>query len=210
MSVLDCSAHIEMHPLFSGLWCTESSKRAFYEVNKSALRICLLHQALLPKVQWLKLPTNFLGYNTPALQPVRLLTSKFTHPALRHVLPTILPHIAAYRNTAYTLQDFDAESKHPATRYSWMLDPANTVLAFCKLEETAHQNLYLSSFLIHPAHRGLGVGGLFLSALLKQQAHSKLLLKVHEENEAAQRLYAAHGFQTKQKWNKRYEMERLA
>ena len=151
-----------------------------------------------------------MGYNTPALQPVRLFTSKVTHPALRHVLPTILPNIAAYRNTPYSLQDFDAESKHPAIRYSWMLDPANTVLAFCKLEETLHQNLYLSSFLIHPERRGLGVGGLFLSTLVKQQQGRKILLKVHEENEAAQRLYAAHGFQTKQKWNKRYEMERLA
>jgi len=91
-----------------------------------------------------------------------------------------------------------------------MLDPANTVLAFCKLEETVNKNLYLSSFLIHPEHRGKGVGGLFLSTLLKQLPHSKLLLKVHEENTAAQRLYAAHGFQTKQKWNKRYEMERLS
>jgi ribosomal protein S18 acetylase RimI-like enzyme len=37
--------------------------------------------------------------------------------------------------------------------------------------------------------------------------YTKVLLKVHEDNEAAQRLYRKAGFISKQKWNKRYEME---
>jgi len=92
-----------------------------------------------------------------------------------------------------------------------MLGPADTVIAFCKTEETVKTNaLYLSSFLIHPSYRGLGLGGTFLTKMLAQAPrYSKVLLKVHEENPIAKQLYESHGFQTKQKWNKRYEMEYL-
>lgn len=94
-----------------------------------------------------------------------------------------------------------------------MLGPANTVIAFCKTEETIKTNaLYISSFLIHPEYRGQGLGGTFLSNLLEQarrDQYSKVLLKVHEDNPIAKQLYESHGFQSKQKWNKRYEMEYL-
>jgi len=129
------------------------------------------------------------------------------------VLPSLLSQITAYRQTPFTLQDLEAESKHPSAQYNWMLGPANTVAAFCKTETTAKANaLYISSFLIHPSYRGLGLSGQFLSNLLEQARHDrydKVLLKVHEDNQTAQRLYTKHGFQSIQKWNKRYEMERL-
>jgi ribosomal protein S18 acetylase RimI-like enzyme len=147
------------------------------------------------------------------LQFQRCLSQAVSTHRLFPVLPSLLPQIATYRQTPFTFQDLEAESKDPSMRYNWMLGPANTVAAFCKTEETARTKaLYISSFLIHPSYRGLGLGGHFLSNLLeqaRQDQYTKVILKVHEDNQTAQRLYINHGFQTKQKWNKRYEMERL-
>ena len=129
------------------------------------------------------------------------------------MLPSLLPQIATYRQTPFTLQDLEAESKDPSAQYNWMLGPANTVAAFCKTEETKKGNaIYISSFLIHPKYRGLGLGAQFLSNLLeqaRQDQYTKVILKVHEDNQTAQRLYTKQGFKSIQKWNKRFEMERL-
>jgi len=87
------------------------------------------------------------------------------------------------------------------------------VVAFCRTDETQRRNaLYLSSFVVAPAHRGTGVARPFLNEVLagaKTRGFSRVLLKVHEDNPAAQRLYTTAGFKSTQKLNKRYEMERI-
>jgi len=72
--------------------------------------------------------------------------------------------------------------------------------------------VYLSSFVVAPEYRGTGLARPFLIGVLadaKDRGHDRVLLKVHEDNVAAQRLYAGVGFRSHQKLNKRYEMERM-
>lgn len=88
-----------------------------------------------------------------------------------------------------------------------------SLAAFCRTDETnARTALYLSSFVVAPEYRGTGLARPFLTGVLadaKGRGHDRVLLKVHEDNVAAQRLYTGIGFQSQQKWNKRYEMERM-
>ena len=84
------------------------------------------------------------------------------------------------------------------------------MVAFCKTEETRSRHLYLSSFIVAPEYRGTHVAQNFLQSVLHSaKPYEKVLLKVHEDNPAAKRLYDKSGFVAQQKWNKRYEMEKL-
>ena len=60
-----------------------------------------------------------------------------------------------------------------------------------------------------PECRGTGTSARFLTSVLddaKVRGYERVLLKVHEDNRAALRLYVGAGFVAQQKWNKRYEM----
>ena len=82
--------------------------------------------------------------------------------------------------------------------------------AFCRTDDTNRCTAaYLSSFVVAPDYRGTGVARPFLLGVLadaKTRGHDRVLLKVHEDNWVAQKLYTGVGFQSQQKWNKRYEM----
>ena len=162
----------------------------------------------------------------------------------------LIPHIAVYRQTSFSIAEFDAE--HAASwagfRYhAWLRNEAapeirndtrnevtperrNEValdavperrnkatldaepVAFCRTEETPRGRLYLSSFLVAPQYRGTGVASAFLTDVLhgaRARGFQEILLKVHEDNVAAQRLYLNAGFEIQQKWNKRYEMRMM-
>jgi ribosomal protein S18 acetylase RimI-like enzyme len=130
----------------------------------------------------------------------------------------LIPHIAVYRQTSFSIADFDAE--HAASwagfRYhAWTRAEPDTraePVAFCRTEETLRGRLYLSSFLVAPQHRGTGVAAAFLADVLhgaRARGFQEILLKVHEDNAAAQRLYLNAGFEIQQKWNKRYEMRMM-
>jgi ribosomal protein S18 acetylase RimI-like enzyme len=61
-----------------------------------------------------------------------------------------------------------------------------------------------------PEYRRTGLSTLFLQSVLQEannRMYTKVLLKVHEDNRAAYRLYKKIGFSEKQKLNNRYEME---
>ena len=125
-------------------------------------------------------------------------------------LQRIVPPIAIYRQTSFTVADWIAEHT-PSTRYhtQWFGDELQ---AYCKTEETRTGRLYLSSFVVTPSFRGAGIGKAFLTSVMDaahQRGYDRILLKVHEDNRAAQRLYYDAGFVARQKWNKRYEMERI-
>ena len=120
----------------------------------------------------------------------------------------ILPHIATYRQTSFTIQDWHSEHRPTAQYYSWW-NPHGDLRAYCKTEETRTGRLYLSSFLVTPEYRGTGTSKAFLSSVLgfaAVQGYETVLLKVHEDNPVAKRLYESVGFVTNQKWQKRYEM----
>jgi ribosomal protein S18 acetylase RimI-like enzyme len=142
----------------------------------------------------------------------------------------LIPHIAVYRQTSFSIADFDAE--HAASwsgfRYhAWLRNEATPErrnearnkavldaepVAFCRTEETPRGRLYLSSFLVAPQYRGTGVASAFLTDVLhgaRARGFQEILLKVHEDNVAAQRLYLNAGFEIQQKWNKRYEMRMM-
>ena len=123
----------------------------------------------------------------------------------------IVPHIAAYRQSAFTAADFAAEqAATESARFHLWLNNNSDMVAFCKTEETRSRHLYLSSFIVAPEYRGTHVAQNFLQSVLHSaKPYEKVLLKVHEDNPAAKRLYDKTGFVAQQKWNKRYEMERL-
>lgn len=140
----------------------------------------------------------------------------------------LVPHIAAYRQTPFSIADFDAEhaSSWAGFRYhAWLrAEPERRAapetrnearaepVAFCRTEETPRGRLYLSSFLVAPQHRGTGLASVFLADVLqgaRARGYEEILLKVHEDNTAAQRLYLNAGFEIQQKWNKRYEMRMM-
>lgn len=120
----------------------------------------------------------------------------------------IIPHISSYRQTPFTYQDWVSEHNQQTQYHSvWQGD---NVAAFCKTEETRSGFLYLSSFLMAPEYRRTGLSTLFLQSILQEannRMYTKVLLKVHEDNRAAYRLYKKIGFSEKQKLNNRYEME---
>ena len=122
------------------------------------------------------------------------------------ILERIVPLVSAYRQTPFTVADFLAEHGPTTRYYTW-----GDIAAFCRTDETRNGTaLYLSSFVVAPANRGTGVARPFLTGVLADavhRGHDRVLLKVHEDNEAAQRLYAGVGFRSNQKLNKRYEME---
>jgi ribosomal protein S18 acetylase RimI-like enzyme len=128
-----------------------------------------------------------------------------------NTLSRVASLIAVYRQTSFSVADFVAEHGPTSRYYTWFAQ--GDVAAFCRTDETSRRTaLYLSSFVVAPAFRGAGLARPFLDGVLadaKIQGHDRILLKVHEDNVAAQRLYENAGFQTQQKWNKRYEMERL-
>ena len=97
----------------------------------------------------------------------------------------------------------------PGARYhAWCSDEA--LRAYCRTDETRSGHLYLSSFWVAPDCRGTGTSAKFLTSVLadaKVRGYDRVLLKVHEDNVAAQRLYTGAGFVAQQKWNKRFEME---
>jgi ribosomal protein S18 acetylase RimI-like enzyme len=152
----------------------------------------------------------------------------------------LIPHIAVYRQTSFSIADFDAEHAASGFRYhAWLRaaperrnevaperraepetrnDTRNEAtldaepVAFCRTEETLRGRLYLSSFLVAPQYRGTGVASAFLTDVLhgaRARGFQEILLKVHEDNVAAQRLYLNAGFEIQQKWNKRYEMRMM-
>ena len=151
----------------------------------------------------------------------------------------LIPHIAVYRQTSFSIADFDAEHATSSSgfRYhAWLRaaperraeperraapetrnDTRNEAreaepVAFCRTEETVRGRLYLSSFLVAPQHRGTGIASAFLADVLhgaRARGYEEILLKVHEDNTAAQRLYLNAGFEIQQKWNKRYEMRMM-
>jgi ribosomal protein S18 acetylase RimI-like enzyme len=125
---------------------------------------------------------------------------------LPHVLVhRLVPHIAAYRQSSFTIADFAAEHAAASFRYhAWFSGSAEPV-AFCRTEETLRGRLYLSSFIVAPQYRGTGVAKAFLNDVLRN-TNERIELKVHEDNVAARRLYENAGFVVQQKWNKRYEM----
>ena len=101
-------------------------------------------------------------------------------------------------------------SEHTSRTQYHSVWQGGTVGAFCKTEETRSGHLYLSSFLIAPEYRRTGLSTLFLQSILTEaggRMYTKVLLKVHEDNMAAYRLYNKIGFAQKQKLNNRYEME---
>jgi ribosomal protein S18 acetylase RimI-like enzyme len=62
---------------------------------------------------------------------------------------------------------------------------------------------------VTPEYRGTGTSKAFLSSVIESAAvhgYETVLLKVHEDNPVAKRLYESAGFVTNQKWQKRYEM----
>lgn len=127
-----------------------------------------------------------------------------------HRVARLVPHIAAYRQTPFTVTDWTSEHTPTARYHVWWEGEA--LRAYCKTEETRTGRLYLSSFLVNPAFRGTHTGTTFLASLLgaaHMRGYEHVLLKVHEDNLAAQRLYGSAGFTSKQKWNQRYEMERM-
>ena len=128
-----------------------------------------------------------------------------------HTLSRIASLLAAYRQTSFSVADFLAEHGPTSRYHTWFAQ--GDVAAFCRTDETNRgRALYLSSFVVAPAFRGTGLARPFLDGVLadaKTHGHDRVLLKVHEDNVAAQRLYGNAGFQSQQKWNKRYEMIRL-
>jgi len=153
---------------------------------------------------------NFFIYDITLqfLQQSQFLQSQFLRP---HLVSRIVPHIAAYRQSAFTVADFAAEqAATESARFHLWLGKNSEVAAFCKTEETKSRHLYLSSFIVTPDYRGTGVAQEFLQSVLRSAAgYEKVFLKVHEDNPAAKRLYDKSGFVAQQKWNKRYEMEKL-
>jgi ribosomal protein S18 acetylase RimI-like enzyme len=159
---------------------------------------------------------NFFGESIALLFQTRLPVS---------LVQRLLPPIAAYRQTSFSIADFDAE--HAASRsgfryHVWTRNDTRDdtrddtrnegPVAFCRTEETPKGRLYLSSFLVAPSHRGTGVASAFLADVLRgarARGYEEILLKVHEDNVAAQRLYLHAGFEVQQKWNKRYEMRMM-
>jgi ribosomal protein S18 acetylase RimI-like enzyme len=167
---------------------------------------------------------NFFGESIALLFQTRLPVS---------LVQRLLPPIAAYRQTSFSIADFDAEhaASRPGFRYHvWTRNDTRDgtrndtrdgtrdgtrdegPVAFCRTEETPKGRLYLSSFLVAPPYRGTGVASAFLADVLRgarARGYEEILLKVHEDNVAAQRLYLHAGFEVQQKWNKRYEMRMM-
>ena len=158
------------------------------------------------------LDSGFLGRLIKDAHPTRSKVSFLFIYYLTLSLPLnrIVPHISAYRKTTFTVRDWLCERTPTAKFHAWWLD--KELQAYCRTDETRSGHLYLSSFLVTPAFRGLGVSATFLDSVLRgayNQGYERILLKVHEDNYAAQRLYINAGFKVKNKFNKRYEMERL-
>jgi len=154
------------------------------------------------------LDSGFLGWLVEDAHPTRSKVSFLSIYYLTLQLYRIVPHISAYRKTTFTVRDWLCERTPTAKFHAWWLD--EQLQAYCRTDETRSGHLYLSSFLVTPAFRGLGVSTAFLDSVLRgAQGYERIMLKVHEDNYAAQRLYVNAGFKVKNKFNKRYEMERL-
>ena len=156
------------------------------------------------RLDLVSLNINFFGESIALLFQTRLPAS---------LVQRLLPPIAAYRQTPFSIADFDAE--HAASSYGFryhVYTRNRAPVAFCRTEETPKGRLYLSSFLVTPPYRGTGVASAFLADVLRgarARGYEEILLKVHEDNVAAQRLYLHAGFEVQQKWNKRYEMRMM-
>ena len=115
-----------------------------------------------------------------------------------------------YRQTSFTIADWISEHSNTSRYHTWW--NKTDLQAYCKTDTTISGKLYLSSFVIAPTARGMGISKSFLTSVLHtSHAHgyNDILLKVHQDNFIAHRLYTSVGFTTKQKFNNRYEMEIL-
>ncbi len=64
-------------------------------------------------------------------------------------------------------------------------------------EDLAEQEIELARLVVHPAHRGIGMGRAFVTALVEQAAIyglADMFMRVRPDNEPALRCYHASGF----------------
>ncbi len=142
-----------------------------------------------------------------------------------------------YRNTNVTMQEIYNESRGGNDVRHWYLFDKNpsqiyqqmgvdseyssgdeseenvcNIVGVCKTETVGYTDAaYLSSFVIAEGYRNRGYSSIFLKMImnsLKNMNYSRVVLRVKEENYAAQNCYIGNGFRTIEKRNGRYIQER--
>jgi ribosomal-protein-alanine N-acetyltransferase len=84
----------------------------------------------------------------------------------------------------------------PETRWYVVAEDADGLLGYAGLVATEHE-ADIQTVAVRRDRQGAGVGDRLVRALLDEAARrgvSRVLLEVRDDNEAAQRLYARHGF----------------
>lgn len=84
----------------------------------------------------------------------------------------------------------------PDTRWYVVAERAGRLVGYAGLFASRHE-ADVQTVAVAPDEQGRGLGGVLLRALLDEAARrgvNQVLLEVRADNEAAQRLYAAHGF----------------
>jgi [ribosomal protein S18]-alanine N-acetyltransferase len=129
------------------------------------------------------------------------VTGAVTDPDLRRMrwwdVPEALAIEAVLFPDAWAESTFWAElAGVPETRWYVVAERAGRLVGYAGLFATRH-TADVQTIAVAPTEQGQGLGGRLLRALLDEAARrdvSEVLLEVRADNEAAQRLYAAHGF----------------
>ena len=117
---------------------------------------------------------------------------------LRTSVPRVL---SEYRKTSFSLQDGVSEWKGKGGLLFATKD--DELIGLLRLDK--HNNYTeLSSFVIHPSHRGFGYGNQMLDHVIKN-IDSKIYLRVHRDN-PAYHLYSRNGFKVEDLVNNRFVM----
>lgn len=105
---------------------------------------------------------------------------------------------ALFPQDAWSAEQFWSElAGVPATRHYLVAEVAEKMVGYAGLFATRHE-ADVQTLAVAPDHQGRGLGGRLLRALLfeaRRRGVGEVLLEVREDNVAAQKLYAAHGFE---------------
>lgn len=77
-----------------------------------------------------------------------------------------------------------------------VVEEAGEIIGYAVTWDVARE-AQLNSIAVPRSHRRRGIGGMLLShiiATFRDRGYERILLEVHEDNEAARALYRAHGF----------------
>jgi len=109
--------------------------------------------------------------------------------------------IAGYRKTSFTVADGLSEWK--GSGFLYMVEHQGEVAGIMRLDEK--RNYWgLSSFIVDPKLRGMGIGNQMLNSI--QDLDKPVYLNVQQDNPAL-KLYLKHGFKILEAKNGRYHMK---